>query len=151
MGKVKFRALVLNGPNLNLLGTREPGLYGKVGYVELVGLVEKWARDLGGKADCIQSGYEGELLEYIHTAPDKYDFMVINPGAYTHTSIAIRDAIASISIPCIEVHITNIYRREDFRRVSMISAVCEGVISGLGIDGYNLALQAGGNLLQSRT
>ncbi|MBI3928907.1 MAG: type II 3-dehydroquinate dehydratase [Armatimonadetes bacterium] len=139
----KLSALVLNGPNLNLLGVREPGLYGSVTYQGLVELVQGWAEELGIEVECFQSNHEGALLDRIHEARGRHRFLVFNPGAYTHTSIALRDALAGTAVPCLEVHLTNIYAREEFRRHSMVSPVCAGVIGGLGVLGYRLALEAG--------
>lgn len=133
--------LVLNGPNLNLLGKREPEIYGSTTLVELEAMCEKWAQESGSKAICHQSNFEGQLVEWLQKAEtEKYLGVVLNAGAYTHTSIALRDAIASINIPVIEVHISNVYAREDFRHISYIAPVCKGSIIGLGFLGYKLAI-----------
>ncbi|MEW6283433.1 MAG: type II 3-dehydroquinate dehydratase [Candidatus Eremiobacterota bacterium] len=143
-----MRALILNGPNLNLLGVREPEVYGRTTFAELERLCRAWAEELGLQLDLFQSNHEGALLDRLHEAIGKVDFGIVNPGALTHTSIALRDAIAGVGIPIIEVHLSNIYAREEWRRRSVISEVCRGVISGLGVQGYRLALQAGPLLTQ---
>jgi 3-dehydroquinate dehydratase-2 len=135
------RALILNGPNLNLLGRREPEVYGSTTYAQLEEMCREWGRELGVKVECFQSNHEGELLDKLHAA--QVAFLVLNPGALTHTSLALRDALAGTGIPAIEVHLSNIYAREEFRHKSMISPVCRGVISGFGVEGYRLALEAG--------
>ncbi len=139
---MSLRALVLNGPNLNLLGSREPDIYGSTGYERLVEKVTEWGAELGLETVCRQSNFEGQLLDWIHQATD-YDFLVINPGALTHTSRALRDALAAVGRPAYEVHISNIYARESWRHHSTISSVCVGVLTGLGLLGYRLALTAG--------
>lgn len=133
---------VLNGPNLNLLGQREPHIYGSTTLADIVALVEKHAKDHGLAAVCRQSNHEGELIDWIHEARTKASGLVINAGAYTHTSIAIHDALATLDIPVVEVHISNVYKRESFRHHSYISSVAKGVICGLGVQGYVLALDA---------
>jgi 3-dehydroquinate dehydratase-2 len=136
------RVLVLNGPNLNMLGTREPATYGSQTLAD----IEKMATDegaaLGFDVTCRQSNIEGELVTWIQQALGAYDAIVINPGAYSHTSIAIHDAFRAVSLPVIEVHLSNIYTREAFRHHSYISPVAMGVICGLGATGYKLALRA---------
>lgn len=136
-----MRALILNGPNLNLLGRREPEVYGNLTYAQLEEKCQEWGRELGLEVECFQSNHEGELLDQLHATEAK--FLVLNPGALTHTSLALRDALSGVGIPAIEVHLSNIYAREEFRHKSMISGVCRGVISGFGVEGYRLALQAG--------
>jgi 3-dehydroquinate dehydratase II len=132
--------LVLNGPNLNLLGTREPGIYGRGSLADL-------ERDLGKKYPEVsfsffQSNHEGTLIDRLHQAQaDPQDGVIFNPGGYTHTSIALRDAVASIQVPVVEVHISNVHAREDFRHRSLIAAACTGQISGLGLAGYDLAVR----------
>lgn len=133
---------VLNGPNLNLLGQREPHIYGSTTLADIVALVEKHAKIHGIAAVCRQSNHEGELIDWIHEARTKASGLVINAGAYTHTSIAIHDALATLDIPVVEVHISNVYKRESFRHHSYISSVAKGVICGLGVQGYVLALDA---------
>lgn len=133
--------LVLNGPNLGRLGKREPEKYGSTTYDELVTLIEGEAEDLGMKAIVRQSDSEGELLNFIHAAADAGDPVILNAGALTHTSIALRDACAELTAPLIEVHITNVHAREEFRHHSYLSAVATGVIVGLGVQGYVMALR----------
>ena len=133
--------LVLNGPNLGRLGKREPEKYGSTTYDELVTLIEGEAEDLGMKAIVRQSDSEGELLNFVHAAADAGDPVILNAGALTHTSIALRDACAELRAPLIEVHITNVHTREEFRHHSYISAVATGVIVGLGVQGYVMALR----------
>ena len=133
--------LVLNGPNLGRLGKREPEVYGSTTHDELVALIESEAEDLGMKAVVRQSDSEAELLNFIHAAADAGDPVILNAGALTHTSVALRDACAELSAPLIEVHISNVYKREEFRHHSYISAVTSGVIVGLGTQGYVLALR----------
>ena len=138
---VKFSTvLVLNGPNLGRLGRREPQVYGSTTHVELVTLIEREAEQLGLKAVVRQSDSEAELLNWIHAAADAGDPVVLNAGALTHTSVALRDACAELRAPLIEVHISNVHTREEFRHHSYISAVASGSIVGLGIEGYVLAL-----------
>lgn len=135
--------LILNGPNLNLLGTREPGVYGGVTLDEINQRLRELATAAGHHLQTLQSNAEHELIERIHAARDEaIDFIVINPAAFTHTSVAIRDALLAVSIPFIEIHLSNVYKREPFRHHSYFSDVAEGVICGLGAQGYELALQA---------
>jgi 3-dehydroquinate dehydratase-2 len=133
--------LVLNGPNLGRLGRREPEVYGATTYDELVALVEREAEELGLKAVVRQSDSEADLLNWIHAAADAGDPVVLNAGALTHTSVALRDACAELTAPLIEVHISNVHKREDFRHHSYLSEVATGVIVGLGVQGYVLALR----------
>jgi 3-dehydroquinate dehydratase II len=133
--------LVLNGPNLGRLGSREPEVYGSTTHDELVKLIELGADELGLKAVVRQSDSEAELLNLIHAAADAGDPVILNPGAFSHTSIALRDACAELRAPLIEVHISNVHTREEFRHHSYISAVATGVIVGLGVKGYLLALR----------
>lgn len=135
-----MRVLVLNGPNLNLLGQREPSVYGNTGLDVLVNMLKKYGEELGILVDHVQTNSEGELIDKLHGAIGRYEGIILNPGAYTHYSYAIRDAVASIDVPVLEVHISNIYAREEFRSRSVIAPVCVGQISGLGIYGYQLAL-----------
>ena len=132
---------VINGPNLGRLGLREPEMYGSTTHDELVHLIERTATELGLKALVRQSDSESELLHWIHQAADAGEPVVLNAGALTHTSVALRDACAELRAPLIEVHISNVYRREEFRHRSYISAVATGVIVGLGVQGYELALR----------
>jgi 3-dehydroquinate dehydratase-2 len=133
--------LVLNGPNLGRLGRREPEVYGNTTHDDLVALVEREAGELSLKAVVRQSDSEADLLNWIHAAADAGDPVILNAGALTHTSVALRDACAELSAPLIEVHISNVHSREDFRHHSYISAVATGVIVGLGVQGYVLALR----------
>ena len=133
--------LLLNGPNLNLLGTREPETYGASTLADVEQAAQAQAGTAGARLACFQSNHEGALIDRIHAArTEGVDFIVINPGGYTHTSVALRDALAGVAIPFIEVHISNIYRREEFRHHSYLSAIAQGTICGLGIEGYRLAI-----------
>jgi 3-dehydroquinate dehydratase II len=134
------RVLVLNGPNLGRLGTREPVIYGKTTHDELAALCVRAGRELGLAVEVRQSDAEAELIQWIHQAADDELPMVLNAGALTHTSIALRDAVAARTAPLVEVHISNVHAREEFRHHSYISAVASGVIVGLGVEGYVLAL-----------
>jgi 3-dehydroquinate dehydratase II len=134
--------LVLHGPNLNLLGAREQSMYGSLTLKEINATIEELARQEGVRVDIRQSNLEGELVTWIQDAKSRFDAIVINPAAYTHTSIAIRDAIAAVEIPTVEVHLTNIYKRESFRHRSYIAGVAVGQISGFGPTGYLLGIQA---------
>jgi 3-dehydroquinate dehydratase-2 len=133
--------LVLNGPNLGRLGRREPEVYGSTTHEDLVQLIEREAEGLGLKAVVRQSDSEADLLGFIHAAADAGDPVILNAGALTHTSVALRDACAELTAPLIEVHISNVHKREEFRHNSYISAVATGVIVGLGVQGYLLALR----------
>ena len=133
--------LVINGANLNMLGTREPGIYGKSTLKDLKNLVEKKADSLGVQVDFFQSNFEGEIIEKIHSALGLYNGIIINPGAFTHYSYAIRDALGSVNIDTVEVHISNIHKREEFRHTSVTVPECIGQICGLGFKGYELALE----------
>lgn len=135
-----MKILMLNGPNLNLLGRREPAVYGQTTLHELESGLADHAERLGIKLDSLQSNSESELIDAIHKAADFYDGIILNAGALTHYSYALRDAISATAMPVIEVHISNIYSREHFRHTSVISPVCIGQITGLGIHGYYLAL-----------
>ncbi|MBX3166076.1 MAG: type II 3-dehydroquinate dehydratase [Candidatus Eremiobacteraeota bacterium] len=137
-----MRALVLNGPNLNLLGQRETSVYGTTTYESLVEQCRSWGSQLQLLVECRQSNHEGQLIDWLHEAQD-FAFVVLNAGAYTHTSVALRDAVAALSVPVFEVHLSNVFAREEFRHHSFLSPVCRGVICGLGPLGYRLALQAG--------
>lgn len=132
---------VFNGANLGRLGTREPTIYGDTTYAQLVELVEKTAHELQLDVHVRQTDDEGELLGWIHAATDARDAVVLNPGGWSHTSVVLRDALAGLTAPLVEVHISNIHRREEFRQHSYVSGVATGVIAGLGVEGYVLALQ----------
>ncbi|AIE60694.1 type II 3-dehydroquinate dehydratase [Bacillus methanolicus] len=137
------KILLLNGPNLNLLGKREPGIYGEQTLRDLETRMKKIGEQNGVEITCFQSNHEGSLIDRLHQANEEnYDGIIFNPGAYTHYSYAIRDAIAGISVPVIEVHISNIHARESFRHVSVTAPVTKGQIVGLGLKGYELAFEA---------
>lgn len=134
--------LVLNGPNLNLLGTREPEHYGAQTLADIEAALRRIAADAGHELDFFQSNAEHALVDKLHSHRHQVDFILINPAAFTHTSVALRDALAAIAVPFIEVHISNIHAREAFRQHSYLSDIASGVICGLGAQGYELALQA---------
>lgn len=136
-----MKVLVLNGPNLNRLGTREPDVYGSTTYADLAGMCEAEGRELGMEVEVRQTNHEGELVEWLHAAADASTPVVLNAAAWTHYSIAVRDACSQLTAPLVEVHISNIHQREEFRHHSVISAVANGVIVGLGVEGYLLALR----------
>jgi 3-dehydroquinate dehydratase-2 len=136
------KVLVINGPNLNMLGKREPATYGSQNLQQIVSKLKTYADSIGLSLTHVQSNAEHELIETIHNAFEKIDFIVINPGAFTHTSIALRDALLSVSIPFIEVHLSNVHAREAFRQHSYLSDIAQGVICGLGAQGYEFALVA---------
>ena len=136
------KILVIHGPNLNLLGQREPGIYGKTTLKEIDAELRKIAKAEKVALETFQSNHEGEIVEKIGKAKGRFDCILINPAAYTHTSVAIRDAISAVSIPTVEVHLSNIYAREEFRHTSLISAVVVGQVSGFGLDSYKLGLKA---------
>ena len=128
--------LVINGPNLNMLGVREPEIYGKATYADLCTLIEGYAEKRGVTVDICQSNHEGDLIDRIQAAYGKADGIVINPAAYTHTSVALLDALKAVGIPAVEVHISDVSQREDFRQVSYVRSYCEKTICGHGFDGY---------------
>jgi 3-dehydroquinate dehydratase-2 len=134
------KVYVLNGPNLNRLGLREPHVYGKATYADLVELCERTGKESGLDVEVRQTNDESELIGWLHAAADEGAAVVLNAGAWTHTSVAVRDACAMLTAPLVEVHISNVHQREEFRHHSYISAVATGVIVGLGVDGYRLAL-----------
>jgi 3-dehydroquinate dehydratase-2 len=140
MTEIPARVLVLNGPNLGRLGNREPDVYGTTSYAELVALCTRGGAELGLDVEVRQSDHEGELLGWLHEAADAALPVVLNAGALTHTSVALGDACAMLRAPLIEVHISNVHRREPFRHTSYVSAYATGVIAGLGVEGYVLAL-----------
>ena len=134
-----MKIAIINGPNLNMLGTREPEVYGNQTFEQYLQTIKKRYADI--EISYFQSNVEGELINEIQKAGKGYDGIVLNPGGYTHTSVAIGDAIASISTPVVEVHISNVHAREDFRKISHVSAKCKGSIIGLGLKGYDLAIE----------
>lgn len=145
----KKRILVLNGPNLNLLGMREPGVYGSESYEAVCRRIADKAGELGLETEFFQSNSEGGLIDALHAAMGTADGVILNAGGYTHTSVAIRDAIAAIRLPVVEVHLSNIHAREEFRHTSLIAPVCRGQIAGFGADSYILALYALDSLLKA--
>jgi 3-dehydroquinate dehydratase-2 len=143
--------LVLHGPNLNLLGQREPGIYGSLTLTEINRLLEEEGKKLQANVSPLQSNHEGVLVDAIHAALGQHEGILINAGAYTHTSVALRDAIAAVNLPTVEVHLSNIYRREEFRHNSYIAPVAIGQISGFGVQSYLLGLQALVHHLRNKT
>ena len=141
-----MKLLIINGPNLNMLGIREPGIYGSENYETLCGRIRAHAAEIGVEAELYQSNHEGDLVDKIQQAYGNTDGIVINPGAYTHTSVAILDAVKAVSIPTVEVHISNVDAREEFRQVSYIRLACIATISGHGLEGYLEAM----DLLRAR-
>ncbi len=139
---VQFNLLVLHGPNLNLLGQREPNIYGVVTLENINHLLKEEGKKQGVEVSCFQSNHEGALVDAIHQAMGKYQGIIINAGAYTHTSVALRDALAGVDLPTVEVHLSNIYRREEFRHHSYIAPMAIGQISGFGAQSYLLGLLA---------
>ena len=144
-----MKFLVINGPNLNLLGIREPGIYGNGTYADLCDRIREKAVCLGAEVDFYQSNHEGALIDKIHEAMGSYDGIVMNPGAYTHYSYAILDALKAVRLPAVEVHISDIHAREQFRSVSVTAAACIQQISGLGFEGYCKALEVLANYFDS--
>jgi len=143
-----MKVLVIHGPNLDLLGKREPEIYGRLTLAEINEKIVELAKELHCEVDFFQSNHEGEIVETIGKAKGKFDFLIINPAAYTHTSVAVGDAIVATGIPTIEVHLSNIYAREEFRRKSLIAPVAVGQICGFGPDSYLLALRAAVNRMK---
>ena len=135
-----MKILVLNGPNINMLGIREPGVYGSQSYSELLRLLQIWADELGVEMEHYQSNHEGSLVDKIQEAYGKFDGIVINPAAYTHTSIAILDALKAVALPAVEVHISDVSKREAFRQISYAGLACVKTIMGQGLDGYRQAM-----------
>ncbi len=138
----RLRVLVIHGPNLNLLGSRDPTLYGSATLPEIDGRLAERARARGADVDCVQSNIEGEIVTLVQQARGRYQAIVINPGGYSHTSVAIRDALEACGVPAVEVHLSNLYAREPFRHASLTAARCVGVISGFGPRSYELGLDA---------
>ena len=136
-----MKILVINGPNLNMLGVREPDIYGKQTYASLVEQIEAWAKELGAEVECYQSNHEGDIVDKIQAAYGVFDGIVINPAAYTHTSVAILDAPKALGLPAAEVHISDVNARDKFRHVSYAGMACAARFSGLGFDGYRQALE----------
>ena len=143
-----MKLLLLNGPNLNLLGTREPEKYGKTTLKDIEEHLTKIAQENNIQLDCYQSNHEGDIIDKIQEAKNVYDGILLNAGGYTHTSVAIRDAISSVQVPTVEIHLTNIHAREEFRHTSLISAVCIGQICGFGAYSYDLGFNAIVNYLK---
>jgi len=138
----KKKVLVLHGPNLNLLGKREPKIYGRLTLEQINRKIESLAQELGVEVECRHSNSEGELVDWIQQAPKEFGALVINAAAYTHSSVALRDALTAAGIPAVEVHISNIYRREEFRKKSLIAEAVVGQITGFGVNSYLLGLRA---------
>ena len=142
-----MKVLYLNGPNLNMLGICEPTIYGALTLKQIEHQVQEKAQELGIQIEFRQSNHEGSLIDWIHEASGIFDAIILNAGAYTHTSIAIRDAVSSIKVPVVEIHLSNVHAREEFRKKSFIAPVCAGVIAGFGAESYTLALIAVSGLL----
>jgi 3-dehydroquinate dehydratase-2 len=138
----RIRILVIHGPNLNLLGSRDPSIYGTTTLAEIDAALHARGRERGARVDCVQSNLEGEIVDLIHAAVGRHAALVINPGGYTHTSVAIRDAIEACGLPAVEVHLSNLHAREEFRQRSITAARCVGQISGFGANSYLLGLDA---------
>lgn len=142
--------LVINGPNLNLLGTREPQIYGHETLLDLENMLKKKAEELGVNIECFQSNHEGSIVDKIQEVRGKVGFILLNAGAYTHTSVAIRDALSGVEIPFYEIHISNVHKREEFRHHSYLSAIAQGVIVGFGLSGYLYALDSAVQYLRAQ-
>lgn len=145
-----MKILFLNGPNLNLLGQREPEVYGRTSLADIEAKVREQGSEVGAEIDFRQSNQEGELVAWIQEAKERFDVLVLNAAAYTHTSIALRDAISAAGVPTIEIHLSNIHAREEFRQKSLIAPVCLGQISGFGAFSYQLAVIAAVNVMGAR-
>lgn len=135
-----MKILVINGPNINMLGIREPSVYGDKNYASLKKFVKNSAKELGVKVKLFQSNYEGAIVTAIQKSLNKFDAIVINPAAYTHTSVALLDALKAVNLPAVEVHISDVSLREDFRQISFVGKYCEKTVKGLGFEGYKVAL-----------
>lgn len=149
--KAGFRVLCLSGPNLQLLGTREPEIYGTTTLAELHAALDQRARARGARVDCRQSNHEGQLLDWIGEARGAFDGLLLNAAAYTHTSLALYDALRAVAVPCIEVHLSNPEAREAYRHRSWVAPACVGKVSGFGVDSYHLALDGLLGWLERRT
>ncbi len=136
-----MKILIINGPNLNMLGIREPDIYGKKTYDDLVEFCKESAERLGVQVECFQSNHEGTIIDKLQEAYGVFDGIVINPGGYTHTSIAIPDAIKAVGIPCVEVHISDVASREDYRQISYVRDACKATFMGMGFEGYKRAME----------
>lgn len=145
-----MKILVINGPNINMLGVREPEKYGETTFDQLEKELYAVSFELGIDIETFQSNIEGEIIDRIQMAFNKFDGILVNLGGYTHTSVAIRDAISAVNIPCVEVHMTNIYAREEFRHESLVAPVCIGQISGFGVNSYKLGLKALNDYLKNK-
>ena len=144
-----YRILLINGPNLNMLGVREPGIYGSASLSDIVNALQSQANDMNVSLSHVQSNAEHELIAAVQQSLGQQDFILINPGAYTHTSVALRDALLSVAIPFIEIHLSNVHAREAFRRHSYLADIARGVICGFGAKGYHYALDAAVTALQT--
>lgn len=136
-----MKILVINGPNINMLGIREPSVYGNDSYVDLLDYIQNVAAEEGVSVECVQSNHEGDLVDWIQQTPGVYDGIVINPAAYTHTSVAILDALKAVPVPAVEVHISDVSKREDFRQISYAGMACVKTYMGLGFAGYKEAIR----------
>jgi len=145
-----MRILFLNGPNLNLLGSREPEVYGRTTLAEIEAKVRARAKEMGVEVEFRQSNSEGELVTWVQQAKERFEVIVLNAAAYTHTSVALRDAIVAVGIPTIEIHLSNIHNREEFRHKSLLSPVCRGRIVGFGVNSYVLAIEAAINVTDTK-
>lgn len=137
-----MKILIINGPNLNMLGIREPEIYGSFSYADLEKELYAYSFEIGTDIEIFQSNSEGDIIEKIQKSLGEMDGILINPAGYTHTSVAIRDAVSSVNLPCVEVHLSNVYKREEFRHKSLIAPVCIGQITGFGKNSYKLGLKA---------